>query len=44
MLSAALENAVIQQIKLHSGSFPVYDKKNVITFNDLVVPTDQWSN
>jgi hypothetical protein len=38
VLSAALENAIIQQIKLHTSSFPIYDKKNVVAINNLIIP------
>jgi hypothetical protein len=38
MLSAPLENAIIQQIKLHSSSFPIYNEKNVVTIDNLVIP------
>lgn len=38
MLPAALKYAVIDQIKLNSSSFAIHNEKNVITFNNLIVP------
>lgn len=38
VLSAALENAIVQQIKLHSSSFPIDNELNVVSFNNLVIP------
>lgn len=38
MLSAALEDAIVHEIKLHARSIPIYNEKHVVGFDDFVVP------
>lgn len=38
MLSAALEDAIINQIKLHTRPLSIHNEQNVVCFQYLVVP------
>jgi len=38
MLPATLKYVVVAQIKLNSSSFTIHNEKNVITFDNLIVP------
>uniref|UniRef100_M1BCM9 Uncharacterized protein n=1 Tax=Solanum tuberosum TaxID=4113 RepID=M1BCM9_SOLTU len=41
MFPAALEYAVIDQIKLNSSSFAIHNEKNVVAFYNFIVPAHE---
>lgn len=44
MLSASLEDAIIDEIKLHSCSLTIQNEEDVICLHNLVVPSQYIGN